>query len=379
MKKKINKDNLRLMVFSSAKELGDKVDKHLLKMYNLDPEKYTFQIDFKELFFEDGHQKIEINETVRSMDLYLLTDIGNYSLEYKMHGFINHASPNDLFTQLKDGIGACNAHADNINVVMPLLYAGRQHRRNTRENLLCGASLWEIDNLSRVRGFITFDAHDQGVEHAIRNMEFNNFYPTNSILVNLINDLSKNRLKKIVFVAPDNGATGRRNVYLNSFNSKFIHREAGGFVKQRDYNNLVDGKYPVISHDYTGNKNLEGYTAIISDDMISSGGSMFDCIEELNKYGVSHTYVCVTYALFTRGIDKFKELYEEKKLSGVYTTNLSYIPEEYKDEKWLHICDVSEYLAEIIYNIHNDLSISTLMTDKSYPVRLLEEKFTKSE
>ena len=129
----------------------------------------------------------------------------------------------------------------------------------------------------------------------------------------------------------------------------------------------------------TGNKNLEGYTAIISDDMISSGGSMFDCIEELNKYGVSHTYVCVTYALFTRGIDKFKELYEEKKLSGVYTTNLSYIPEEYKDEKWLHICDVSEYLAEIIYNIHNDLSISTLMTDKSYPVRLLEEKFTKSE
>ena len=377
MKEKINKDNLRLMVFSSAKDLGEKLDKHLVKMYKLDPEKYTFKIDFKELFFEDGHQKIEIDETVRSKDVFILTDIGNYSIEYNMHGFINHTSPNDLFTQLKDGIGACNSHTKKINVIMPLLYAGRQHRRNTRENLACGAALREIDRMSTVRGFITFDAHDQGVEHAITNMEFNNFYPTNSILENLINDLPKNRLKKIVFVAPDNGATGRRNVYLNSFNSKFIHREAGSFVKQRDYNSLVNGKYPVISHDYSGNKNLEGYTAIISDDMISSGGSMFDCIEELNKYGVSHIYLCVTYALFTRGIEKFKKYYEEKKLSGVYTTNLSYIPEEYQKEKWLHVCDVSEYLANIIYNINNDLSISQLMTDKSYPVKLLEEKFTK--
>ena len=163
---------------------------------------------------------------------------------------------NTLMIQLKDGIGACNCHAKNINIIMPLLYAGRQHRRNTRENLACGASLYELDNMSRVRSLITFDAHDQGVEHAIHNMEFNNFYPTNCILEHLINDLSKNRLKKLVFVAPDNGATGRRNVYLNSFKSKYIHREAGSFVKQRDYNNLVDGKYPVISHDYSGNKNL---------------------------------------------------------------------------------------------------------------------------
>lgn len=375
MKEKINDENLRLMVFKSAKELGELVDKHLLEMYGLDPEQYTFQIDFKELFFEDGHQKIEIDETVRGKDLFILTDIGNYSLEYNMHGFTNHTSPNDLISQLKDGIGACNSHADKINIVMPLLYAGRQHRKNTRENLACGATLHEIDNMSRIRGFITFDAHDAGVEHAIHNIEFNNFYPTNSILENLINDLSLDELRRIVFVAPDNGATGRRNVYLNSFNSEYIHREAGSFVKQRDYNHLVDGKYPVISHDYSGNNDLEGYTAIISDDMISSGGSMFDCIEELNKYKVSHIYVCVTYALFTRGIDKFKEYVKEGKLDGVYTTNLSYIPEEYKNEDWLHICDVSKYLAEIIYNIHKDLSISSLMSDKSYPVKILEKKF----
>ena len=377
MRKQVEKDNLRLMVFKSADDLGNKIDEHLLKMYNLDKEKYTFITPIKENFFEDGHFKIEINETVRGKDLFLLTDIGNYSLEYKLRGAINHTSPNDLMLELKDGIGACNFHAKNINIIMPLLYAGRQHRRNTRENLMCGMMLHEIDTMSRIKSFITFDAHDQGVEHAIHNMEFDNFYPTNTILENFINDMSMNRLKKIVFVAPDNGATGRRNVYLNSFNSKYIHREAGSFVKQRDYNNLVDGKYPIIGHDYCGNEELDGFTALVSDDMISSGGSMFDVIDELKKRGVKYIYIAVTYALFTKGIDEFQKYYDEGKFDGLYTTNLSYIPEEYKKAKWLHVCDCSKDVAEIIYNIHNDLSISDILRDKSYPVRLLEKKFEK--
>ncbi len=375
MKKQVENESLRLMVFKSAEDLGQKVDEHLLNMYGLDKDEYTFMVPIKENFFDDGHFKVEIKETVRGKDMFMLTDIGNYSIEYKMRGMINHTSPNDLMIELKDGIGACDCHAKSINIVMPLLYAGRQHRRNTRENLLCGMTLHELDTMSRVKSFITFDAHDQGVEHAIHNMEFDNVFPTNNILENLINDLSMNRLKKVVFVAPDNGATGRRNVYLNSFNSKYIHREAGSFIKQRDYNNLVDGKYPVVAHDYCGNSELEGYTAIVSDDMISSGGSMFDVIEELKKRNVKHIYVVVTYALFTKGVDKFEEYYQNKMLDGVYTTNLSYIPEEYKKCKWLHVCDCSKQLAEIIYNIHNDLSISKIMKDKSYPVKLLEEKF----
>jgi ribose-phosphate pyrophosphokinase len=379
MRKQVEKDNLRLMVFKSADDLGNKIDEHLLNMYNLDKEKYTFITPIKENFFEDGHFKIEINETVRGKDLFLLTDIGNYSLEYKLRGAINHTSPNDLMMELKDGIGACNFHAKNINIIMPLLYAGRQHRRNTRENLMCGMMLHEIDTMSRIKSFITFDAHDQGVEHAIHNMEFDNFYPTNTILENFINDMSMNRLKKIVFVAPDNGATGRRNVYLNSFNSKYIHREAGSFVKQRDYNNLVDGKYPIIGHDYCGNEELDGFTALVSDDMISSGGSMFDVIDELKKRGVKYIYIAVTYALFTKGIDEFQKYYDEGKFDGLYTTNLSYIPEEYKKAKWLHVCDCSKDVAEIIYNIHNDLSISDILRDKSYPVRLLEKKFEKKQ
>ncbi len=379
MKKQIENTNLRLMIFKSATELGQKIDEHLLSMYNLSKEEYTFIVPIKENFFEDGHFKVEIEETVRGKDMFLLTDIGNYSIEYKMHGAINHTSPNDLMMELKDGIGACNCHAKNINIIMPLLYAGRQHRRNTRENLMCGMMLHELDSLSRVKSFITFDAHDQGVEHAIHNMEFDNFFPTNTILENFINDMSMARLKKLVFVAPDNGATGRRNVYLNSFNSKYIHREAGSFIKQRDYNNFVDGKYPVIAHDYCGNEDLDGYTAIVSDDMISSGGSMFDVIDELKKRGVKYIYLMTTYALFTKGIDKFEEYYKEGKFDGLYTTNLSYIPEEYKSAKWLHISDCSKLVAEIIYSIHNDQSISSILRDKSYPVRLVEKKFEKDK
>ncbi len=371
-------NNLKLIVFDSAKDLGKKIDEHLLEMYNLSGDE-TFIVPIKQNYFEDGHFKVEIDESVRGQDVFMLTDIGNYSLEYTMHGFINHTSPNDLMTQLKDGIGACNCHVQNINIVMPLLYAGRQHRRNTRENLSCGMMLHELDTMSRVKSFITFDAHDRGVEHAIHSMEFDNVFPTTQILENLINDLDIEELEKIVFVAPDSGAAGRRNVYLNSFNSEKIHREAGSFYKQRDYNNLVNGKYPIIKHEYSGMRNLEGYTAIVSDDMISSGGSMFDCIEELNKLGVEHIYLVTTYALFTKGIDRFNEYYKDKKFDGLYTTNLSYIPEEFQKEEWLHVCDCSKLVAQVIYNIHNDLSIHSILIDKSTPVKLVEEKFKKEK
>lgn len=378
-KKQIEEERLRLMVFKSALELGKKVDEHLLDMYNLDKDQYTFIVPIEENFFQDGHLKVVISgTTVRGKDMFMLTDIGNYSITYEMHGLINHTSPNDLIAQLKDGIGACNSHTRSINIIMPLLYNGRQHRKNRRENLSCGQTLHELD-MSGIKTFVTFDAHDQGVEHAVHNSEFDNFFATNTILENFINDLSIDELKKLAFIAPDNGATGRRNVYLNSFNSKYIDKEAGSFVKQRDFNKLIDGKSPIISHDYIGNQNLSGRTAIIIDDMISSGESMFDVIDELIKHNVSHIYLITTYALFTKGINKFNEYYKMNKFDGLYTTNLSYIPKEYEKEKWLHICDCSKLIAEIIYNLHNDLSISKIMSDKSYPIKLLEKKFENEE
>ena len=374
-RQQLEDQKLRLMVFQSAWELGQKVDEHLLDMYGFPRDKYTFMVPLKENFFEDGHLKIEIGETVRGKDMFLLTDIGNYSIEYTMHGFTNHTSPNDLMMQLKDGIGACNSHAKTINIVMPLLYAGRQHRRNTRENLLCGQNLYELDMNRHVKSFITFDAHDPGVEHAVHNIEFDNFFATNVVLEDFIADLSTEQLENLVFVAPDGGAIGRTNVYLNSFNSPYVNRDAGNFYKKRDYNNFVNGKYEIISHEYCGNEELEGKTAIVSDDMISSGGSMFDVIKALKARGVKHIYLVVTFALFTRGIDEFRKYYESGMLDGVYTTNLSYIPAEYKKEPWLHVCDCSKQLAEIIFNIHNDKSISGILRDKSQPVKTLEMKF----
>lgn len=374
-KKQIENEKLRLMVFESAKELGEKVDKHLLDRYGIDSNEYTFIVPIKENYFSDGHLKVEINETVRGKNLFLLTDIGNYSITYKMHELINHASPNDLMAQLKDGIGASNCHAANINIIMPLLYAGRQHRRNTRENLMCGMALREIDSINRIKSLITFDVHDQGVEHAIHNMEFDNFYATNTILEQFIDDLSIDELRNLVFVAPDNGATGRRNVYLNSFNSDYINKEAGSFYKERNYNTLVNGKYPVVKHEYSGNQNLEGKTAIVIDDMISSGGSMFDVINSLKERNVSHLYIITTFALFTNGIDKFDEYYNNNMFDGVYTTNLSYIPKSYQEKPWLHVCDCSKMMAEIVYDLHNDLSISELLKDKSGPIKMLEKKF----
>lgn len=377
-KKQIENEKLRLMVFESAKELGEKVDKHLLDRYGIDSNEYTFIVPIKENYFSDGHLKVEINETVRGKNLFLLTDIGNYSIKYKMHELYNHASPNDLMAQLKDGIGACNCHAANINIIMPLLYAGRQHRRNTRENLMCGMALREIDSINRIKSLITFDVHDQGVEHAIHNMEFDNFYATNTILEQFIDDLSIDELKNLVFVAPDNGATGRRNVYLNSFNSDYINKEAGSFYKERNYNTLVNGKYPVVKHEYSGNQNLEGKTAIVIDDMISSGGSMFDVINSLKERNVSHLYIITTFALFTNGIDKFDEYYNNNMFDGVYTTNLSYIPKSYQEKPWLHVCDCSKMMAEIVYDLHNDLSISGLLKDKSDPIKMLEKKFNNN-
>lgn len=375
MKKQVENEKLRLMVFESARELGEKVDEHLLKKYSLDSNEYTFIVPIKEIFFEDGHLKVELQETVRGKDMFFLTDIGNYSVSYKMHGLINHASPNDLIAQLKDGINACSRHAEKINIVMPLLYNGRQHRRNTREALSCGDSLKELDRIPRIKSFLTFDAHDQGVEHAATYMEFDNFGVSNTILDSFIRDLSLDELKRIVFVAPDNGATGRRNVYLNSFNTPYVHKEAGSFVKERDFNVFEDGRYKIIGHDYSGNEDLEGKTAIITDDMISSGGSLIDVIEELKKRKVAHIYAIITYALFTRGIQDFDKLHTEEKLDGVYTSNLSYIPDEYKKCDWLHVCDCSEEVANIIYRIHNDLSISDILRDKSGPIKLLERKF----
>lgn len=371
MNKRVNESKLGLMVFSSAKDLGEKVNEHLLEMYGFTGDDDSFIIPIKEIFFEDGHSKVVIEETVRGKDMFFITDIGNYSLTYKMHNFWNHTSPNDLMEQLKRGIGACSCHARSINIITPLLFNGRQHRRNAREDLSCASTLHELDQIKGIKSFITCDAHDPGVQQALFNTEFQNYFPSNTILKSVIKDLPAEDLKKLVYIAPDNGANGRRNIYSNTCNIDLNEIKAGSFSKQRDINRVVDGKNPIISHDYIGDKDLDGYTAFIVDDMISSGGSMFDCIDELNKRNIKKIYIIVTFALFTNGIDKFVEYYKDKKFSGIYTTNLSYIPDEFKECEWLHVCDCSKDIARIIYNIQNDVSLYDLQHGKTEPQQAL--------
>ena len=365
-------EKLRLIVLKSALELGQKVDKHLQKLYH---QKSSFIVPVKEDWFQDGHQKVTVEESVRGDDVFILQDIGNYSLTYEMHGFINHTSPNDLMQQLRDTIGACELSANSISIVTPLLFSARQHRKTAREALSCAATLRELDDDPKIRSLITFDAHDEGVQQAMTRTEFNNFFATNVVLESFINDTDAEQLKNVLFIAPDFGATGRRNFYLNAFSSPEIIKDAGSFYKIRDYNRVVDGKNPVIEHSYSGSSDIKGKTAIVIDDMISSGGSMFEVIDELKKRGVSHIYLIATHSLFTKGIERFKEYYDKGMFDGLYTTNLSYIDESYRNEKWLHIVDCSYYLAQIIYNLNEDLSISPLMKDKSYISNVLTKKF----
>ena len=378
MNKKVNESKLGLMVFSSAKDLGEKVNEHLLEMYGFTGDDDSFIIPIKEIFFEDGHSKVVIEETVRGKDVFFITDIGNYSLTYKMHNFWNHTSPNDLMEQLKSGIGACCCHARSINIITPLLFNGRQHRRNAREDLSCARALHELDQIKGIKSIITCDAHDTGVQQALFNTEFQNYFPSNTILKSVIKDLPAEDLKKLVYIAPDNGANGRRNIYSNTCNIDLNEIKVGSFSKQRDINRVVDGKNPIIAHDYIGDKDLDGYTAFIVDDMISSGGSMFDCIDELNKRNIKKIYIIVTFALFTNGIDKFVEYYKDKKFSGIYTTNLSYIPNEFKECEWLHTCDCSKDIARIIYNIQNDIGLEDLLQSKTEPQQALILKLSSS-
>ncbi len=378
MNKRVDESKLGLMVFSSAKEFGHKVDEHLRGMYGITNEDATFIVPIKEHFFSDGHLKVVIDETVRGKEMFFITDIGNHSVEYMMHGFLNHASPNDLMEQLKNGIGACSCHAKSINIIMPLLFNGRQHRRNAREDLSCARALHELDEIKEIKSIVTCDAHDPGVQQALFDTEFQNYFPSNTILESVIKDLPAEDLKKLVFIAPDNGANGRRNIYSNTCNIDLNEIKAGSFYKQRDINRVVDGKNPIISHEYIGDKDLDGYTAFIVDDMIASGGSMFDCIDELNKRNIKKIYIIVTYALFTSGIKKFAEYYRDKKFSGIYTTNLSYIPNEFKECEWLHVCDCSKDIARIIYNIHEDLPLSDLLHGKTEPQQALRLKLSSS-
>ena len=348
-------NNLKLIVFENCKEFGEKVDKHL---QDITGEKDSFIIPIDEVRFNNGEGKIVINETVRKKELFLLSDIGNHSITYKMFGYINHKSPDDHFQDVIRALCAIRDQAHSTSLVMPLMYSSRQHKREGRESLDCAVALQTLKEKG-IKNIITFDVHDSNVQNAIPCSSFDNFYPTNIILEQFVEneELDNN---KLLAVAPDSGAIKRTNYYANMLGCEF----GGHFEKQRDLYRVVDGKNPILKHEYIG-KNVKNKDIIIVDDMIASGESMIDVAKELKARGAKQIFMMSAYSLFTKGIEVFEKAYEEGLFTRLYTTNLSYVPEEALKKEWVKQVDCSDYVAKIIYTFYLGKSVSPILSYKS--------------
>ena len=285
--------NLRLIVMDNFLDFGKKVDERLKLKRGIIDDRFSFIVPSKLPRFSSGEAKGVIEESVRAKDVYILSDVTNYSCTYKMHGFTNHKSPDDHYQDIKRVISAMNGTAESIKVIMPFLYESRQHKRKTRESQDCSLMLHELEFLG-VKGILTCDAHDPGVRNALHTTSFDNIYLTHSILEQIIEneDLDYNNL---IVIAPDTGASDRAEYYANILGSNM-----GQFTKRRDYTKVVDGKNPIIGHEYIGT-DTKGKTAIVVDDMISSGQSMIDVAERIKSQGADKIYLIASFSLFSDG------------------------------------------------------------------------------
>ena len=311
--------------------------------------------------FGTGEGKCVIDETVRGHDVYILCDVFNYGVTYKMYGVENHMSPDDHYQDLKRVIAAMGGKARRVTVVMPMLYEGRQHRRNGRESLDAALMLQELVHMG-VSNIITFDAHDPRVQNAIPLNGFDSFNPLYQFIKALFKaepDLKADK-DHLMIISPDEGAM-QRAVYF----SNVLGVDMGMFYKRRDYSTIVNGKNPIVAHEFLGD-DVHGKTVIIIDDMISSGESMLDVTRQLKDRGAERVFVCTTFGLFTEGLDKFDEYYEKGYLDRLITTNLTYLPPQLHDKPYFIEADMSKFLALIIDSMNHSTSISAVMnpTDK---------------
>ena len=306
--------------------------------------------------FGSGEAKGLIKESVRGSDLYLLVDVCNHSLTYKMSGQVNHMSPDDHYQDLKRVIAAVGGKARRITVIMPFLYESRQHRRSARESLDCALALQELVNMG-VESIITFDAHDPRVQNAIPLNSFETVQPTYQFIKALLNNVPNMQMNAshLMVISPDEGAMGRAVYYAN-----VLGIDVGMFYKRRDYSKIVDGRNPIIAHEFLGS-DLEGKDVIIVDDMISSGESMIDVATELKRRKANRIFVAATFGLFTSGLEKFDQAYESGLIYRVLTTNLVYQTEELLSREYYINVDMSKYIALLIDTLNHDQSISEFL------------------
>ncbi|MGN0429891.1 MAG: ribose-phosphate pyrophosphokinase [Acetatifactor sp.] len=369
---------LKIIALSSAAKMGEQINKHIVDYRKTikndrvkqDPafqgyieKDYLLHVDTPR--FGSGEAKAVFHESVRGKDLFILVDVCNHSITYEMNGYTNHMSPDDHYQDLKRVIAACNGKAHRINVIMPFLYEGRQHKRNGRESLDCAYALTELKNMG-INNFVTFDAHDPRVQNATPLNGFDNFLPPYQFvkaLLNAENDLLVDK-EHLLVISPDEGALDRA-IYFASV----LGVDTGMFYKRRDYSTIVNGKNPIVAHEFLGD-NIDGKDIIIIDDMISSGGSMIDTAKQLKGMNARRVFICTTFGLFTEGLSEFDKAYEKGYFDKVITTNLTYLPPELYTKPYFVEADMSKLIASIIDFMNHDASLANVMatTDKIHSV-----------
>ena len=368
---------LAIVALSGSKQLGEAVDAYIadwrsqrieakespitFKGYTKD----SYLLDVKTPRFGTGEAKCTLGESVRGTDLYIIDDVTNYSIEYTVCGCKNHMSPDDHFADIKRVIAAAAGKARKITVIMPFLYEGRQHRRTSRESMDCAVMLQELVNMG-VDNILTFDAHDPRVNNAIPISGFESIMPTYQFIKNLLGNVDDIKLDAdhLMVISPDEGAMGRVVYYAN-----VLGINVGMFYKRRDFTTIVDGRNPIVAHEYLGDS-VEGKDVLIIDDMISSGDSMLDVAKQLKKRKANRVFVASTFGLFTNGLERFDEAYEQGLIYRIMTTNSIYQSPELLKREWYINVDITKFTATFIDRLNHDASISDLLN----PIEKINKK-----
>ena len=356
--------NIALIACPGAETLTQQIDEHLKAWAKeIGIEKDTFIIECACPRFQSGDAKGLVKRSVRGDDIFFVVDPGNYSLTYNLFGRENHMSPDDHFSNLKRLIQAVAGRSHRMTVIMPSLYGGRQHRRIVRESLDCAVALQELQSMG-VQNIITFDAHDPRLMNAVPLMSFDNVMPTYQVLKTLLKHMPELSFHKDNFmvISPDEGAINR-NMYFSSV----LGCNLGMFYKRRDYTRVVNGRNPIVAHEYLG-ESVEGKTVFIADDIIASGESMLEVARELKKRGAKRIIANATFPLFTSGLKKFDEAVEEGTLDAVLGTNLTYRQPELLQRDWYFDVDCSKYCAYFVAAINHEMSVGSIID----PIKKIE-------
>lgn len=377
---------LGIIAMPGCEALCDKIDKYLVKwranqasehqqniaFYGYQRDTYKVNVSLPR--FGSGEAKGVVNESVRGFDLYIITDVFNYSCTYNMYGMEVPMSPDDHYADLKRVISAISGKAKRITILMPMLYEGRQHKRSSRESLDCALALQELVNLG-VDNIMTFDAHDKRVQNAIPNGSFENIMPTYQMIKSLVNSVEDLHVDKdhLMVISPDEGALHRCIYFATQLGVNL-----GMFYKRRDYTRVVNGRNPIVEHQYLGDS-IEGKDIIIVDDMISSGESMLEVCSKLKGLKAGRIFVCTTFGLFCNGLEVFDEAYKNGTFYRVFTTNGVYQTPELLSRDWYESVDLSKYTAYFLDTLNHDMSVSSLLDCSDKIEKILIKKGLKEE